>query len=389
MDFTLATQYRELRAQLRELLTGPAIRKALRDASSERPDDPDPRSAYRLLGQRGWLAPDWPAEYGGAGLGSAAANIVTEELAAHGIPDSAYVNSVRNAGQCLLAYGSPELRDRLLPPMARGDTLTAVLYTEHGSGSDLASLATTAEPDGSGGWRLHGVKAYSVKTAACDNAIVAARTSRSAQQVLGITLFVMSLRGPGVSLRALPGANHEPFYEVAFDGAAAGAGDVLGSVDNGWLVIVEGLAAERVGMDYSARVRAHLNWLSRRARQRGSSGLTACLEERLRRLATDAEAGRLLAWSMAHRLEHGDLDPVEAAMSKWLNSELMRDVWQTGQLLARPTDLLTPDSATLLEDSTARLLDLEAPGLSLSAGTSEMMLQVVANELGLGDSDAL
>jgi alkylation response protein AidB-like acyl-CoA dehydrogenase len=385
MDFTITTRYQEFRSRLRELLAGPAMRKALHDAASERPDDPDPRPAYRLLGHRRWLAPDWPEEYGGADLGAAAANIVTEELAAYGIPDSAYVNSVRNAGRCLLAFGSPELRERLLPPMARGDVLTAVLYTEHGSGSDLASLSTRADPDEGGGWSLHGTKVYSVKTAACDYAIVAARTSRNAQQILGITLFIVNLRGPGITVRPLPGANHEPFYEVTFNGGAVGPRDVLGQVDNGWLVITEGLAAERTGMDYSARVRAHLSWLGRRACHPGHGGPAPCLADRLRRLATDAEAGRLLAWSMAQRLEHDDLDPTEAAMSKWLNSELMRDVWRTGQMLAGPRDLLTADDAMTPVDPTARLLALEAPGLSLSAGTSEMMLQVIAGGLGLGD----
>jgi alkylation response protein AidB-like acyl-CoA dehydrogenase len=384
MDFTITPRYQEFRSRLRELLAGAAMRKALRDAASERPDDPDPRPAYRLLGHRRWLAPDWPEEYGGADLGAAAANIVTEELAAYGIPDSAYVNSVRNAGHCLLAYGSPEMQARLLPPMARGDVLTAVLYTEHGSGSDLASLSTRADPDEGGGWSLHGTKVYSVKTAACDYAIVAARTSQNARQILGMTLFIVNLRGPGITVRPLPGANHEPFYQITFDGAAAGPHDVLGSVDNGWLVITEGLAAERTGMDYSARVRAHLSWLGLRVRHLGDARQEACLAGRLRRLAADVEAGRLLAWSMTQRLEDDDLDPAEAAMSKWLNSELMRDVWQTSQMLARPQDLLTADDAMTTADPSARLLALEAPGLSLSAGTSEMMLQVIAGGLGLG-----
>ncbi|MFF5515428.1 acyl-CoA dehydrogenase family protein [Streptomyces coeruleorubidus] len=384
VDFLLSPEHVAFRDHLRELLAGEAMRRALREGSGDHPDDPDPRPAYRLLGRRGWLAPDWPPELGGAGLDAATASILTEELAAHGIPDSAHVNSVRNAGRCLLLCGDERQRTRLLPPMARGEVLAAVLYSEPDAGSDLASLTTTARPRDDG-WELHGTKVHSVKTAHCDLAIVAARTSRHPRPLLGITLFTVGLRSPGVTVRPVAGVNHEPFHEVVLDGVRVGPDDAVGGVDEGWLVITEGLAVERVGMDYSARVRAHLEWLRRRA-ARGGQG--AALAGRLRRLSTAAEAGRLLAWSMAGRLRDGDLDPAEAAQSKWFNSELMREVWRLGRELSSPYDLLTVDDPGAPPDPSALLLDREAPGLSLSAGTSEMMLQVIAGELGLEAGDA-
>ncbi|MFG3207095.1 acyl-CoA dehydrogenase family protein [Streptomyces sp. NPDC048192] len=384
MDFLLTPQQQDFRARLRELLGGPEMRQALRDGSRADPHDPDPRPAYRLLGRHRWLAPDWPAERGGAGLDTVCANILTEELAVHHVPDSAHVNSVRNAGRCLLLCGSDRQRERLLPLLAGGDVLAAVLYSEPETGSDLASLRTIARP-AHDGWRLHGTKVHSVKTAHCDLAIVAARTGEHPEPLLGITLFVVDLRAPGVTVRPVDGVNHEPFHQVLLDGLRVGPEDVVGDVDEGWLVITEGLAVERVGMDYSARVRAHLAWLRRRAADRGFGSAVA---ERLDRISTAAEAGRLLAWSMAGRLADGDLDPAEAAESKWLNSELMREVWELSQELSLPHDLLTAHDPGAPEDRTALLLNREAPGLSLSAGTSEMMLQVIAGNLGLEAGDA-
>jgi alkylation response protein AidB-like acyl-CoA dehydrogenase len=383
VDFLLTPQDRDFRTRLRELLGGQEMSRALREGSREHPRDPDPRPAYRVLGRRGWLAPDWPPELGGAGLGTASANILTEELAAHSVPDSAHVNSVRNAGRCLMLCGSDRQRERLLPPLARGDSLAAVLYSEPDTGSDLASLRTTARRTHDG-WELHGTKVHSVKTAHCDLAIVAARTREHPQPLLGITLFVVGLHAPGVAVRPVDGVNHEPLHQVLLDGARVGPDDVVGDVDEGWLVITEGLAVERVGMDYSARVRAHLAWLRRRAARSGRA-----VAERLDRLTTAAEAGRLLAWSMAARSADGDLDPAEAAESKWLNSELMREVWELSQELSSPRDLLTADDPSAPEDLTALLLNREAPGLSLSAGTSEMMLQVIAGNLGMEVGDAM
>jgi alkylation response protein AidB-like acyl-CoA dehydrogenase len=384
VDFLLTPEHLDFRRRLRDLLESEEMRRALREGSRDDPYDPDPRPAYRLLGERGWLAPDWPVELGGAGLDALAACAVTEELAAHGIPDSAYVNSVRNAGRCLLLCADPELRDRLVPRLARGELLAAVLYSEPDNGSDLAALRTVAEPRDNGGWQLHGTKVHSVKTRHCDVAIVAARTREHPHPLLGITLFIADLRAPGVMVEPLTTVNHEPLHRIVFDGLRVGPGDVLGEPDEGWLVITEGLAVERVGIDYSARVRAHLGWLARR--MPSEPGASA---DRLRRLSTAAETGRLLAWHMAEKLADGDLDPAEAAESKWLNSELMRDLWRLAQERSSPYDLLVPSDPAARSDPTALLLNREAPGLSLSAGTSEMMLQVIAGGLGLEADDAI
>jgi alkylation response protein AidB-like acyl-CoA dehydrogenase len=83
-------------------------------------DDLDPRPVHQVLGRRGWLAPQWPARYGGLGADALTASILTEELAMHGIPDSAHINTIRNAGSYLLQTGTETQCDRYLPALAGG-----------------------------------------------------------------------------------------------------------------------------------------------------------------------------------------------------------------------------------------------------------------------------
>ncbi len=383
MRLCLTDEQRAFRERLRQVLGGASMSQAVAQLARTRARDTadeDPRPVCRVLGDHGCFAPDWPQRFGGLGLGQAAATILTEELARAGLPDSAYVNSVRNAGRCLLMFAGDELCGRLLPAMACGRSLMAVLYTEPDSGSDLASLRATARPAPEG-WLLSGVKTYSVKTAFCDHALVAARTSGEVGSPRGITLLVVDLHAPGVSMQPIPAANPEPFYRVSFDDVVVAASDVVGPVDAGWMAVTAGLAVERVGVDYTARAQAHLGWL----RERSLPEHDVELSERLREIAIRVRAGRMLAWLMAEQLDRDDLDPADAAMSKWLNSELLGELAELAARVDGPYGLLDLDDVSGLGRPHAQQLAREAPGLTLSAGASELMLETIASGLGLGE----
>jgi alkylation response protein AidB-like acyl-CoA dehydrogenase len=269
----------------------------------------------------------------------------------------------------LLLVADAEQKARYLPPLAAGFATMVVLYTEDEAGSDLASLRTWAErvPDG---WRLYGSKRYAVQVRRAAHAIVAARTSRQGRPEAGITLFVVALDDARVDARLVEGLYPDPFYEVLLDGVHVRDTDVLGPVDGGWFVLAAGLAIERTGVDYNAKA---TSWLEVAA---GTiqAGDDSVLIDRLIDLQTQAAAGRVLAWRLVERQQELDLNAEEAAMSKWFNSELCVKA-------AR----LCLDAGGLT-DSTSVAMLREAPGLTLSAGGSEIMLGIIASSLGLGGS---
>ncbi|WP_086782768.1 acyl-CoA dehydrogenase family protein [Crossiella equi] len=299
--------------------------------------------ACRALGERGWLAPDWPVESGGSGLGLVEAAIVTEELALAGVPDSLRVNSIDNLGATVRTAGTPEQRRELLPGLARGELLGCVLYSEPEAGSDLAALTTTARREGTD-WVLEGVKTWNVGADLAQVGVCAARTSP--ETYTGLSLFLVPMAEVRVS--QVPGLNPEPFCRVVLDGLRLPASALLGPEGGGWPLITEALALERTGLCFAARARRWWRLL-------GESDPE--LEEEL-------AAARLLAWRCVHQLaEDGDASGTAAA--KWLNSELATRVAGRAWL-----------QSTVDEELRAALR--EAPGLTLAAGTSEMMLATIA-----------
>jgi alkylation response protein AidB-like acyl-CoA dehydrogenase len=369
MEPTLTPELHLFRQELRDLLARPSVGQELAALAAASAEEPFPAGVYQLLGAHQMLAPAWPRRYGGQDATAAHAAIVQEELSAHGIPDMPFINTITNAGALLLFVANAEQKARYLPSLAAGLATMVVLYTEAEAGSDLASLRTRAERVADG-WRLSGSKWYAVQVRRAGRAIVAARTSERGRAEAGITLFVVALDDPRVDVRLVEALYPDPFYEVVLDGVHVSDADVLGPVDGGWFVLAAGLAIERTGVDYNAKA---ARWLELAAK-RIEPGDDVVLTDRLIALRSQAAAGRVLAWRLVERQQEGDLNAEEAAMSKWFNSELCV---QAAQLAL---------DAGGLADGTAVAMLREAPGLTLSAGGSEIMLGIIATSLGLRGS---
>jgi alkylation response protein AidB-like acyl-CoA dehydrogenase len=383
MDFALTPEQERFREELRAFFAEDRVRKSLDEARHAVPGE-EPAALldiYRWLGERGWLAINWPPEYGGLGKTAVEAGLVTEEMALHGVPDLVHVLSVDIVGLFVLLAGTPEQKRRFLPPLARGEMTASVLYTEPAVGSDLSALRTSAEPDGDG-WRLRGRKVFNMTSGFADYALTAARTRLTQSKTEGITLFMVPLRAEGVEVLPMPSILDDPFDDVRLNGVRVTRDDVIGPLHQGWQIINAALALERTGMDYAPRVRRWLDTVIARARETGRlldpeiGGRIADLDARVR-------AGRLLALRVMSNLARGEIDEVASAMSKWWSTELGREVARLAldvgglEVLLSSMDDEAP-AAGLLE-----AIYREAPTLTISAGTSEIMLYLIATN-GLG-----
>jgi len=381
-----------LRAEVRAVLASPAGQRALaamlaaRDSSGEA----DPRPVYRLLGAHRLLAANWPRVLGGRGLPAAEAAVVVEEMIAAGVSDTLHTLSVQICGTFLLSAGSAVQRAWLLPVLARGQRFCTVLYTESLVGSDLSALTTRAEPVPGGGWRLTGRKVYSVRTALADLALVAARTTVEATPYQGISLFLVPLAEPGVTVGTLPSLADEAFADVVLDRVAVGPDAVVGPTGGAWPLITGALALERTGVDHVAKADAWLTaWFADRAEASepadGAAGDIAAGEVAAGDLAaagglrTRVRAARALSRRCVEELDTGRVDPVGAAATKLWCSETAREVatWCAGALHERA--LWTYRDPDAPAGGRLEAAFREAPGLTISAGTSEMMLELVAS----------
>ena len=202
----------------------------------------------------GWAAIHWPVEYGGRGRSAIEAGVFSEEESRFDTTGNMFMIGIDMVGPTLIAHGTDEQKARFLPPMLRGDEVWCQLFSEPGSGSDLASLSTRAERDGDE-WVINGQKVWTSSAHVADFGICLARTDPDAPKHAGITYFLVDMRSPGVTvrpLRQIDGAIH--FNEVFLDGVRVPADRVVGDVHDGWRVAMTTLTAERTAIGSGGRV---------------------------------------------------------------------------------------------------------------------------------------
>jgi alkylation response protein AidB-like acyl-CoA dehydrogenase len=383
MDLRPTAEQVHLRGQLRAFFAEPRVRDELQRLRAVPPrTEPDPSTIYRWLGERGWFAINWPVEYGGLGGSLQDAAIVAEEVHWHGVPDTMRTVTVDIVGLFLLLAADEEQRQRFLPPMARGELMVSVLYTEPEAGSDLAALQTKAFRSGDG-YLLFGRKVFSLRSHDSHYALCAARTTEGPNPMHGISLFMVPLDTDGVDIRPLWSLAPERFDEVVFEGARVGADAMIGPVDRGWQLLSGALQLERTGLEQAMKARRWLDLVVGRARETGRLA-DPVLATDVARLDAEVEAARLLAWSVLAKLADKQLDAGAAAMSKWYASELVRRI----AVLAVEADglnaLLSRHDPDAPGYGFAEWLVRDAPGLTVSAGSSEIMLHIVASaKLGI------
>ncbi|HEX4063972.1 MAG TPA: acyl-CoA dehydrogenase family protein [Streptosporangiaceae bacterium] len=393
MDFGFTAEQRRFRAEVRDQLLGPAVRAALDQVRADGLTEPDLHPLYRVIGELGLLAVHWPAEYGGAGRSPAEAAIVAEELVRCGVPDTLHVNTIQIVGQFIAMAGTHEQRLRYLPGLARGERFASVLYTEPEAGSDLGSLATVAEPGGDGGYQITGTKVFSLKTRFADLALCAARTGEGGEsKYQGISLFVVDLTAPGVHVSVIPSIADEQFHRVELNGVPVPASALIGAEGEGWALLNSALEVERTGLDYFLKAEhwfgAALDCLTEPSRLANSTGtlnggqgeagpglpvVDPGLIEQIGRYGAELRASHLLAWNALTKIMAGRADQTAAAVAKYHASELASSIAGWAAALPSPAQRAAGGQAEVLAQAYR-----EAPGLTLSAGTSEVMLQLVA-----------
>lgn len=376
MHAGFAQDQHAFRQAIRGLLRTDEMRTAIALATPRNGYEPDAGPLYRRLGELGILAVHWPAEHGGAGRPLADAAIVAEELVRAGVPDTLHVNTIQIVGQFLLMAGTDAQKRRFLPALAKGERFASVLYTEPDAGSDLGALATTAIADGDG-YRLTGTKVFSLKTRFVDYGLCAARTTPGVGKYKGISLFMVDMRAPGVTVETIAGLADEQYHHVELRDVRVAADDLMGPRDQGWPLLNEALAIERHGLDYHLKAE---RWLAAATdslcEPDGQTRQEAWLEQ-IGRFSGALAANHGLCWDVLAGIARDDVDPVAAAIAKYHSSELAESIAQWAIDIPSAHHRADARPAAVILEAAYR----EGPGLTLSAGTSEMMLQIICADL--------
>ena len=209
--------------------------------------DPDLslREWREILVAGGWATPHWPSQYFGRDFTQAQSAVVSSIFSQRGIVPVAQTGPRRLAAETILAMGNDDQKSRYLRPILTGEQSWCQLFSEPGSGSDLAGLSTKAELI-EGQWILNGQKVWNTSAHHADYGILVARTDFDLPKHQGISFFLINMRQPGVEVRPLKQMNgHASFNEVFMTDAVVDANDLVGGEGNGWQVAKTTLSYER------------------------------------------------------------------------------------------------------------------------------------------------
>ena len=223
---------------------------------------------YRRMAGIGWLAPNWPAEYGGMGLAPGKLLIFFEEQERWGIARF-QDHGILMVGPVLIRFGTEEQRSRFLPHILNCEHIWCQGYSEPNAGSDLAALRTEAVVDGDE-FVITGQKTWTSLAHDSTHIIVLARTAKAARKQSGISFILVDLSAPGVRVRPIKDlAGHEEFNEVFFDAVRAPLGNLVGGLNDGWSIAKALLGFERIHIGSPKLPQYALGILSRVAELRG------------------------------------------------------------------------------------------------------------------------
>jgi alkylation response protein AidB-like acyl-CoA dehydrogenase len=236
-DIDLEAFRAEARAWL-EANFPPALKGQGMLAVAERPFVHPELAAWRkAIGEKGWAAPTWPAEYGGGGLSRDQARILQQEMARIGAFNPLMFGmGITMIGPTILDYGTEAQKKTHIPPIVRGEVQWCVGYSEPNAGSDLASLQTRCE-DAGDHWKINGSKIWTSGAQHSDWCGALVRTDFAAKKHEGITFLLIDMHQPGIETRPIKLiAGASPFCETFFTDAVAPKDAVLGKLNEGWTV---------------------------------------------------------------------------------------------------------------------------------------------------------
>ncbi len=374
----LPGRYREMAAS-----GGPGERQWEFDRKSPEGETREAAMAWHgALNERGWVAPHWPKEYGGAGLSAMEQFILNQEIARAGAPPVGG-SGLGMLGPTLIVHGSEEQRQKYLPPILAGEATWAQGYSEPGAGSDLAALQTRATKDGDD-FIINGQKIWTSGAHTADALFALVRTDAEAPKHRGISFILIDdIKTPGITVRPLTdmGGRHY-FNEVFFENVRVPAKNLVGEMNRGWYVGMTLLDFERSNIGGAVGARRNLMSLLEVIREdpelrRRVNSSSVRHELAQRYIETEVMYQfSLRVISMQHK---GQLPNDEASMSKLYNSELAQRLAQTAmQALGLRGALLDGSD----EASYARQYMGVVPA-TIRGGTSEVQRNVIATR-GLG-----
>jgi alkylation response protein AidB-like acyl-CoA dehydrogenase len=369
MDLELDEDTLAFQAEVREFLSANA--DAIPTKSYDNAEGFDQHRHWdRVLFDAGLSVITWPKKYGGRDAPLLHWVVFEEEYFRAGAPGRASANGTSMLAPTLFAHGTQEQLDRILPKMASGEEIWAQAWSEPESGSDLASLRSTAiQTDG--GWLLNGQKIWSSRAPFAERGFGLFRSDPGAERHNGLTYFMFDLKAQGVTVRPIVQLGGDTgFGEIFLDDVFVPDEDVIGTPHEGWRAAMSTSSNER-GMSLRSPAR-FLATAERLVQLWKDSGSPAAFADRVADGWIKAQAYRLQTFETVTRLALGGELGAESSVTKVFWSDLDVELHQAA------LDLLNADGELTSRWTEGLLFALGGP---IYAGTNEIQRNIISERL--------
>jgi 3-oxocholest-4-en-26-oyl-CoA dehydrogenase alpha subunit len=371
------------------------------------PDDLETEEGQKLarliskeLGKRSWICMGWLKKYGGLEKDFFTTLAFQESMAYWRAPGWDFFGAAL-LGPTLLIFGNDEQKDRFLPPIARGEEWWAQLWSEPDAGSDLANVSTFAKKQGDE-YIVNGQKIWTSNAHKADWGFALVRTAREMNRSRGLSLLLLDLKSPGVTIRPLPtmssyGKKIAHFNEIFLDDVHVPLKNIVGQENEGWRYIRETMNFERgtVTMGHFLEMKRTLGELVKFCQEKNWQGeplsKNLLFRNRLAQIATDIEVGlssnRHILWGQ-HKLLSGQGKPADltarSSSIKYFGSELDERIGLIGLQIMNLYGQLKRESRWAPMEGKFESKVQYDPNGNIAAGSTEIQKNIIAWEtLGL------
>jgi alkylation response protein AidB-like acyl-CoA dehydrogenase len=390
MDFTFSEAELAFAEEARSWLETNVPPAWRRDHAWTRAEDPlwleIARDWQRRLFEGGWAAIAWPREHGGRGATVIERWLFDQQLDLVGAPRPVAASYVDLIGPAILQHGTDAQRRRFLRPLLSGEELWCQGFSEPGAGSDLASLRTRAERRGDG-YLVNGQKVWTSHADIADWCFLLCRTEPDAPKHRGLSLLLVDMRTPGITVRPLRQMTGDAeFSEVFFEDVAVPLERMVGAPGVGWQIAMGILAHERGPVwtfTFQRKIRRSFEQLVRLARERATGQATLAdleVRQRLAQAYIEVELLRLVGYRSLTRLIRTGTPGVESSIEKVLGSETDQRLQEVAVALLGPHAALAGGPHAVEDGSICRSY-LYARSETIMGGTSEIQRNVIAQRI--------
>jgi alkylation response protein AidB-like acyl-CoA dehydrogenase len=354
---------------------------------------PDAKAAAleweKKVAEKGWVAPHWPAEYGGAGMSPMEQFILKQEMAEADAPDVGG-QGVAMLGPTVIVHGTEEQKKRFLPATLNCEMVWCQGYSEPGAGSDLASLQTRAVRDGDD-FIINGQKIWTSNAHRANWIWMLVRTDPSAPKHRGISFMVADMATPGLSVRPLISGGWMHFSnETFYEDVRVPAAQVIGEVNRGWYVGMTLLDFERSNISGAVSSRRELRRLVSSIQPGGEDAgkqrpdmvdsVRADVADRF----IESEVGFNYSFRIISMQAAGTIPNYEASMSKMFMSELNQRIQRTGiKVFGLRSTIWDPNDPQVAHGARFIQNYVHTIPSTIAGGTSEIQRNIIATR-GLG-----